>query len=250
MSSSSTPNDQGWEEIKITIPLTCLAALAVGLRFMARLRRANIGMDDWFALAGLVFLIGMMIELILCKRTPHTLAQRKAWTYGNRRGHDWRQRKAFPGTGSHANRDFFQGMCARANLSRKIAKNLEIFLVNEFTYSITSPLIKVSIITFYRRIFAVRQFRLAANVLIGMTVAWGFATFLSAALQCRPLAKAWDPTIPGTCFNTLQYILGVQGVNIALDFAILMLPIPMVWALNRPWQDKLALSGVFFVGAL
>lgn len=89
-----------------------------------------------------------------------------------------------------------------------------------------------------------------AKALIALVIAWGAATFLAAALQCRPLAAVWDPTIHGECFNTEQYILGIQGVNIALDFAILLLPIRPVWGLHRPWQDKMALSAVFLVGTL
>ena len=85
---------------------------------------------------------------------------------------------------------------------------------------------------------------------MGAVVAWGVATFLAAALQCRPLYAFWDPAVNGHCFNALQYILGVQGVNIALDFAILCLPMPLVWSLRRPWQDKVALSVVFLLGGL
>lgn len=34
-----------------------------------------------------------------------------------------------------------------------------------------------------------------------------------------------------------------------MDFVILALPIPMIWNLHRAWQDKLALNGVFALGA-
>lgn len=34
-----------------------------------------------------------------------------------------------------------------------------------------------------------------------------------------------------------------------MDFVILILPIPMIWGLHRAWQDKLALNGVFALGA-
>lgn len=33
-----------------------------------------------------------------------------------------------------------------------------------------------------------------------------------------------------------------------MDFVILILPIPMIWGLQRAWQDKLALNGVFALG--
>lgn len=34
-----------------------------------------------------------------------------------------------------------------------------------------------------------------------------------------------------------------------MDFVILILPVPMIWGLHRSWQDKLALNGVFALGA-
>lgn len=125
---------------------------------------------------------------------------------------------------------------------------VKIFLTNEFTYSITSPTVKLSIVLFYRRLFPTRKFRIITNGIMVAVIAWGLAVFLAAALQCRPLHALWDPSVNGHCFDTLKYILGVQGVNIALDFAILILPMPQVWTLQRPWQDKFALSIVFLLG--
>lgn len=34
-----------------------------------------------------------------------------------------------------------------------------------------------------------------------------------------------------------------------MDFVILVLPVPMIWGLHRAWQDRLALNGVFALGA-
>jgi hypothetical protein len=119
-----------------------------------------------------------------------------------------------------------------------------------FTYSITTPLVKLSLIFFYRRIFISKGFRMMADGLIAMSILWGVATFLSSALICRPLQKFWDVSIPGKCFDSLKFVLGVQGVNIFLDATILVLPMKAVWGLHRPWQERLALSGVFLLGGL
>ncbi|TVY92475.1 Satratoxin biosynthesis SC1 cluster protein [Lachnellula willkommii] len=125
-----------------------------------------------------------------------------------------------------------------------------IFLANEFTYSITSPFVKLSLIIFYRRLFITPGFRQVTNILIGMCVAWGLATFIGSSLQCRPLKAYWDLGVEGQCFNTPEFIKGTQSVNVFLDTAILCLPIKPVWSLHRPWQDRLALSGVFVLGGL
>lgn len=51
-----------------------------------------------------------------------------------------------------------------------------------------SPVIKLSIVFFYRRIFSVRPFRVVADVLAALIIGWGLAVFLAASLQCRPLS--------------------------------------------------------------
>ncbi|KUJ08401.1 uncharacterized protein LY89DRAFT_676821 [Mollisia scopiformis] len=84
------------------------------------------------------------------------------------------------------------------------AKKNKIFLANEFTYAITSPVVKISLIVFYRRIFIFNPFRRASDILITMCVLWGLATILGSATQCRPLSKSWNPTIEGKCFNVRQ----------------------------------------------
>jgi hypothetical protein len=73
---------------------------------------------------------------------------------------------------------------------------------------------------------------------------------LGFALQCRPLARQWDMTVPGTCDDQIAFIEAIQGINILLDASIFAVPWPMIWKLHRPWQDKIGLSGIFLLGGL
>ncbi|MCJ1267607.1 hypothetical protein MMC22_007493 [Lobaria immixta] len=209
------PSSRGWQEIRVGIALTAMATIAVILRFIARYRRKlNLEIDDWFTLAALILIFAMFIEIVL-------------WaTIGNNGKHIY------------------------TLTPHDVQTFVKIFLTNELTYSITSPTVKLSIVLFYRRLFPTRKFRIITNGIMVAVIAWGLAVFLAAALQCRPLHALWDPSVNGHCFDTLKYILGVQGVNIALDFAILILPMPQVWTLQRPWQDKFAVSIVFLLGGL
>lgn len=84
------------------------------------------------------------------------------------------------------------------------------------------------------------------NVLIAT---WGAGIFLACALQCRPLRAYWDKSIEGHCFDGTTFFIVNQAFNVVMDFVILALPIPMIWGLQRAWQDKLALNGVFALGA-
>lgn len=111
------------------------------------------------------------------------------------------------------------------------------------------PAIKISIICFYRRVFTIPIFQhvsLALNCLIG---SWGTAIFIACALQCRPLRGYWDKSVDAQCFDGQKFIIVNQIFNVIMDFVILALPIPMIWGLHRSWHDKLALNGVFGVGA-
>ncbi|RAH45611.1 uncharacterized protein BO95DRAFT_137159 [Aspergillus brunneoviolaceus CBS 621.78] len=205
---------RGKEMICIVSVLVGLSFIAVILRAFARLkRRVRFGVDDYLSFASIILLLGMLIELGL-------------WV-------------TIGGNGAHQN-----------SLNVDTMMNFyKIFLANQFTYFLLCPAIKISIICFYRRVFTTKPFQwitLGINILITL---WGIAIFLACALQCRPLRAYWDHSVAGQCLDGMTLIITNQAFNVLMDFVILVLPIPMIWGLHRAWQDKLALNGVFALGA-
>lgn len=92
-------------------------------------------------------------------------------------------------------------------------------------------LIKVSILLFYRRIFLGRAFNVASWVLIGVGVAWGFAFFIVQFAACgTSLAAEWSSlaALKGKCVNTFDVFIFLSAFDVALDLAILLIPIPLV----------------------
>ncbi|KAL4916652.1 hypothetical protein BDW62DRAFT_218626 [Aspergillus aurantiobrunneus] len=208
-----TLTGRGSEMIAAVTILVGLSISAVFLRVFARYRRrVQLGMDDYLCFLSATLLLAMLVELVL-------------WVL-------------MGGNGSH-----------QIDLDEEAIKSFyKIFLANQFTYFALSPAIKISIICFYRRVFTIKPFQwvsLAINTLIAL---WGAAIFLACALQCRPLKSYWDHTINGSCFDSLKFIIVNQIFNVIMDFVILALPVPMIWNLQRAWQDKLALNGVFALG--
>lgn len=60
------PSDRGWNEIHIAIALSVITTVVVGLRFAANLvKKLRLEVDDWLAIASLIFIYGMFVELIL-----------------------------------------------------------------------------------------------------------------------------------------------------------------------------------------
>jgi hypothetical protein len=111
--------------------------------------------------------------------------------------------------------------------------------------------IKLSILLFYLRLFPSRKFAIAAYINMAYTICWGISTWIVNLNVCHPIAYFYDKTIPnGYCSN--QAISGTINGSLSLlgDIMILLLPIPMVWKLQINLRRRLALLGVFLLGAL
>ncbi|EED16368.1 integral membrane protein [Talaromyces stipitatus ATCC 10500] len=242
------PSARGWEEIKIGIALSVLATIAVFLRFVARfVKKVKLGTDDWLALASLILISAMLIELIICTLTSYPSTSSFSLSDAI-----YRIGAAIGNSGKHlTDLDTDEVMMFYKTTDASLNSfGSHIFLVNEFTYAVASPLVKLTIIFFYRRLFISSGFRTIINMLFILCIIWAAVAILGFALQCRPLARQWDMTVSGTCDDQIAFIESIQGINIFLDASIFAVPWPMIWKLHRPWQDKVGLSGIFLLGGL
>ncbi|KAJ5646677.1 hypothetical protein N7490_003049 [Penicillium lividum] len=108
---------------------------------------------------------------------------------------------------------------------------------------------KLSILLQYRRVFSTtRRMKLACNFLIGFLVIYGTWTVISAWANCVPVAKFWNPTIPGFCFNKEALWFSNSAIHILTDLLILIYPMPVIRSLQLPSRQKYALMGVFALG--
>ncbi|EEU38374.1 uncharacterized protein NECHADRAFT_34678 [Fusarium vanettenii 77-13-4] len=115
----------------------------------------------------------------------------------------------------------------------------------------------VTLILYGRMTFLLHYYRLMSvsnmrNVYLGAIIIvalWGLSQSIMAFTQCIPLKAVWDPRVDGWCRahqTTLWYINGI--INIVSDFAILILPLPVIWKLQLPLSQKILLSGIFGLG--
>lgn len=101
------------------------------------------------------------------------------------------------------------------------------------------------------RIFAVfTWFRWIVRGLIGIVTAYMIAAFFASVFQCTPVQRAWDKSIPGTCISIEMNWYANAGFSIATDTIILLLPITPILSLKLPAGEKVAVLGVFVLGAL
>jgi hypothetical protein len=113
--------------------------------------------------------------------------------------------------------------------------------------------IKLSVLFFYRRVFAIRAFYIINNAFIGLTIAWTIAITFALAFQCYPVHLFWDlyeSEYPEHCVNVTDLYIAVAISDMVLDILIFLLPIPHLWTLKMPLRRKLAVGGVFLTGSM
>ncbi|KAI2625783.1 hypothetical protein GGR54DRAFT_592894 [Hypoxylon sp. NC1633] len=65
---------------------------------------------------------------------------------------------------------------------------------------------------------------------------------------CRPIAKIWDPTIPGQCLDVVKLYTVSSALTIIFDFAVMFLPFPVLIKTKIPTRKKFILLGLFALG--
>ncbi|KAM5441452.1 hypothetical protein MferCBS31731_003523 [Microsporum ferrugineum] len=78
-------------------------------------------------------------------------------------------------------------------------------------------------------------------------------TVIISFVQCRPIYKFWDPSVPGHCWppTVQQYVGYFQGsVCSAVDLALAVFPASIFWNLNMELKKKISLSLLMGLGVI
>ncbi|KAK4210370.1 hypothetical protein QBC37DRAFT_377085 [Rhypophila decipiens] len=204
---------------------------AITLRFVARRRlKQALRADDWFMLLGTVFSLVIILDVIW------GVSQRAlAYTM------------EFP--------ENFDG-----NPLMLVTDQMSATLKTQFIFVLTLPLalgfIKLSILIFYFRIFAVCRGSATYTLLAAFTAlagTWTVAFFFAELFQCG--TNIWALT--SSSWDTMNYCHGTSNIDFSLaltdfitDVVIFLVPIPLIWRINLSSGNKLAVSGVFLLGSV
>lgn len=111
-------------------------------------------------------------------------------------------------------------------------------------------LAKVSILIFYLRINPASSFRYQVFFVLFVTVGYMIAICLALIFECHPIPKFWDPFVEGKCVHVQDLYLANGILNVVTDFLVLLVPVPMLWALHVSSRQKFVLGGIFATGSL
>ncbi|KAK4115989.1 hypothetical protein N656DRAFT_678482, partial [Canariomyces notabilis] len=115
-------------------------------------------------------------------------------------------------------------------------------------YGAAVSFVKFSVLAFYARIFPRNNFKWWLISLGVASGAWWILITLASVLQCNPVQKNWDDSLPGYCINYLDLYIAIQVLNIVLDIAILALPISTVMKLQMGRANKISVAMTFALG--
>lgn len=109
--------------------------------------------------------------------------------------------------------------------------------------------VKIGILLLYLSIFRTnRVFEVVTYFLIALVICFGLSVIVAGLAMCRPIAKQWDPSIDGTCGNSLLYYIITSGLNMGFDVVILFWPLPMLWGLQVGRSTSIYLPRFHFNG--
>jgi hypothetical protein len=112
---------------------------------------------------------------------------------------------------------------------------------------------KLTVLFLFKRIFTVKPFRIAAWIMIILTAGWTVAFFFAIIFQCTPVSAFWeqfDFQHAKYCLPTVPFYEATTYTDIFFDVLILAMPIPMVWRLHLPLNQKIAVMFTFLLGGL
>jgi len=118
-------------------------------------------------------------------------------------------------------------------------------------YVTALSLTKISILFFYLKVFPGRGFRYCVYVLVACNVCYAIIFDFMLAFQCHPIAgawKAWDGTFEAKCISINVMGWTAAALNIVLDLAVIILPLPELFRLSMSLRKKVQIIMMFAVG--
>lgn len=124
------------------------------------------------------------------------------------------------------------------------------YYFGELTYYACVAVTKISLLFFYLRFAVQKLYRKLIWACIAFVIASAIAFVTASIFQCDPIHKAWDATgtVSGSCFDITALFFANAGLDIFQDVLVYILPMRMLYQVQIPRRQKIALMMVFAVG--
>ncbi|KAF9889443.1 hypothetical protein FE257_007345 [Aspergillus nanangensis] len=132
-----------------------------------------------------------------------------------------------------------------------ISRIIKFTWIVEMLYIAIMSWIKLAFLCLYLRIFPNEGLRKVIFVLMALVSGFFFAFLIGIALNCIPVSHiwtGWTGETEGECLNFNSFGIACSVINIALDLAVIGLPLREIQKLSLSLAKKLLLMGMFGAG--
>ncbi|KAL2672409.1 hypothetical protein Neosp_013118 [[Neocosmospora] mangrovei] len=134
-----------------------------------------------------------------------------------------------------------------------IDTTLKLLYVAEIFYMFAEMLVQMSLLAFYIRVFPEASLfvRRSSWTLIAIVACFGIANTCTMIFQCTPISffwYGWAGEVTGKCIDINLFSWIRAAIEIAIDVAILSLPLPSVVKLQMSWKKKAQVLLMFALG--
>ncbi|TIC90275.1 hypothetical protein CH35J_012026 [Colletotrichum higginsianum] len=191
-----------------------LAILSVCARLgAARHSGRKIGLDDWLAVASLIFIVGVFTGTMF-------------WLKFGLGRHEAVVQEEDPLNIMH----FYQTIYA-----------------NEILYPMGLASARLSLVVLYQRIFGLFSARYYLHGLLAFIGAWAIYATIPTIVACTPVQNFW--TTHKNCIELSNLYISIAVGSIVTDFVLIIIPIPYVMRLTMsPIKKGLLISSFVFGG--
>ena len=125
----------------------------------------------------------------------------------------------------------------------------------EIVFTIGINLTKLSILTFYLRLFPVGVVSIHLHRLIyvgmGVTILAMIGSLIGAIFQCNPIERFWTYNMEGYCYPTYPLHLSTAIINSITDVYCVIVPLGEIFGLTRiEKRGKYVIITCFSLGAM
>ncbi|KAI0014796.1 hypothetical protein F4780DRAFT_788416 [Xylariomycetidae sp. FL0641] len=211
--------------IALAVIFAVLAIVSVGLRFWTRTTsKVRFGLDDALIIPATICVVGIAVTMIV----------------GTSIGEMAQHQKNVVGPHGPV---FTQGLSNYEKCN----------YILQLLPLVSLGLSKASVLCFYRRVFHVHgRFLIINSVLLVIVVAWAISFFFATVFQCKDPKTLWTSFefARRNCVETISFYYATSITGFITDLMILVSPIPIIVKLQMPLKNRIALAGIFLLGAL
>ncbi|KAG5657721.1 hypothetical protein KAF25_007754 [Fusarium avenaceum] len=122
----------------------------------------------------------------------------------------------------------------------------------EHLYAFTLFFAKLSMLSFYWRMFRVANIQIIITVWLVCSIIWIIARVFLTTFHCYPVHAFWDPNVKNkTCpIKSSDFFIGTVLTHVIIDIGILILPVMQIQKLQLPILQKVAIMLMFTFGTL